>query len=111
MRDTESVSKDDKSDEPFVIGGFASRAVGTASACAATVGCSNITATGISTPNSTRKRDTTWVASKECPPSPKKSSRRPIVEMRNRADQIFAIFSSTGDAAGSFGAWQIVSSG
>src|SRR5262249_44639094 len=45
-----------------------------ASAIVATVGRSNRLRSGRSTPNTSRTRDTTLIASRECPPSSKKSS-------------------------------------
>src|ERR1044072_7197862 len=66
----------------------------TASAC--TVGCSNRIRTGASTPNASRTRDITCVASSECPPSAKKLSYTPTCSTRSTTAQIPASTSSAG---------------
>ena len=68
----------------------------------ATVGASKSARSGSSTPNACRTRETTRVASSECPPSPKKSSSTPTRSSPSTSPQIPASISSGG------GAWRHV---
>ncbi len=72
------------------------RAASTAEARPATVGASNNRCSGSSTPRAVRTRETTWVASREWPPSAKKSSRTPTRSIRSTSAQMPASSSSTG---------------
>ena len=68
----------------------------------AMVGVSNSAATGTSTANTARIRDTTWVASSECPPRVKKSSCTPTRSTPSSSAQIPASNSCTGPDGGTY---------
>ena len=78
------------------IGSSARRISSTRPASSATVGPSNSARSGSSTPNTARMRETTRVASSECPPSSKKLSSTPTRSSRSTSAQIPASTSSTG---------------
>ncbi len=68
----------------------------TRSASRATVCASKTARSGISTPSASRTRDTTLVASRECPPSSKKSSSTPTRSAPSTSAQTPASVSSVG---------------
>src|SRR5215831_4512738 len=75
----------------------------TASAIPATVGFSKTTLKGTSTFNTSLTRETTCVASSECPPSSKKFSSSLTLSLFNTSSQIPATSSLTGVCSLSFG--------
>ena len=77
-------------------GNPAPRISSTRPASSATVGPSNSARSGTSTPNTCRTRETTRVASSECPPSSKKLSVTPTRSSRSTSAQISASTSSAG---------------